>query len=42
MILELTGKDSFGNDHTLARRHYLLEGRAFDILAKAFSDDDGI
>ena len=23
----------------LARRHYLLEGRAFDVLAKAFNED---
>lgn len=39
LILESAGKDSLGDNHTLARRHFLLEGRAFDVLAKAFNED---
>ena len=40
LCAELSGKDSLsGGDHALARRHHLLEGHAFDVLAKAFRDD---
>ena len=36
---EVAGKESLSGDHTLARRHQLMEGRAFDVLAKAFKED---
>ena len=38
--IESAGKESLGEQqHTLTRRHYLLEGRAFEVLSKAFRED---
>ena len=38
--IESAGKESLGEQqHTLTRRHYLLEGHAFEVLSKAFRED---
>jgi DNA-dependent protein kinase catalytic subunit len=37
--LESAGKDSLTDDHTWSRKHHLLEGHAFEVLAKAFNED---
>ena len=45
IILNVDGYESqsvLGEDHALGRRHHLLEGMSFNLLAKAFSDEGAL